>query len=94
MTADRAAAAPRQKYRTLDDFERLYDAVGPDNYGWFQGKFFERVAQVHKVKGLAFIEEVRRAFPADEVEPLPAEVVIRRLEQISPGFIDWSQGLQ
>lgn len=27
------------KYRTLTDFERLYDNVGARNYGWYQGQF-------------------------------------------------------
>lgn len=27
------------KYKTLADFERLYDKVGAQNYGWYQGQF-------------------------------------------------------
>lgn len=27
------------KYRTLEDFERLYSNVGAQNYGWYQGQF-------------------------------------------------------
>jgi len=94
MTADMAAVTPKQKHTTLDDFERLYVEVGPANYGWYQGKFFERVAQVYEAKGLSFIEEVRKAFPGDEKETLTIDVVLERSEKIAPGFISWSKDLR
>jgi len=94
MTADMAAVTPKQKHTTLDDFERLYVEVGPANYGWYQGKFFERVAQVYEAKGLSFIEEVRKTFPGDEKETLTIDVVLERSEKIAPGFISWSKDLR
>ena len=94
MTADMALVTPKQKHTTLDDFERFYVEVGPANYGWYQGKFFERVAQVYDAKGLSFIEEVRKAFPGNEKETLTIEVVLERSEKIAPGFISWSKDLR
>jgi hypothetical protein len=94
MAADLALEGPRPKYTSLEDFERLYSGVGPKNYGWYQGKFFQRVAQVYDAKGLSFIAEVLKAFPAAEGESLPVDVVLQRLEKISPGFIEWSKDLR
>jgi hypothetical protein len=91
MAADLAVEGPRPKHTSLADFERLYAGVGPKNYGWYQGKFFQRVAQVYDAKGLSFIDKVLRAFPSSEGQTLPVDVVMRRLEKISPGFIDWSK---
>jgi hypothetical protein len=94
MAADLALEVPRPKYTSLEDFERLYSGVGPKNYGWYQGRFFQRVAQVYDAKGLSFITEVLNAFPAAEGESLPFEVVLQRLEKISPGFMEWSKDLR
>jgi hypothetical protein len=94
MAADLALEGPRPKYTSLEDFELLYSGVGPKNYGWYQGKFFQGVAQVYDAKGLSFIAEVLKAFPAAEGESLPVDVVLQRLEKISPGFIEWSKDLR
>jgi hypothetical protein len=94
MTADMALVTPPQKHTTLDDFERLYVEVGPANYGWYQGKFFERVVEVYDAKGVSFIGDVRKAFPADEKETLTIETVLQRSEKIAPGFINWSKSLR
>ena len=94
MAADLAAESPRPKYTSLEDFERLYVKVGPNNYSWYQGKFLQRVAQVYESKKLSFIAEVGKAFPSSEGEGLPVDVVLERLEKISPGFIEWSKDLR
>ena len=94
MTVDMAGATPNPKYTKLEDFERLYAEVGPDNYGWFQAKFFERVVRVHDVRGLSFIADVRRAFPAGEKDELSIDVVLERSEKIAPGFITWSNSVR
>lgn len=94
MAADLAAESPRQKYTTLEDFERLYAEVGIKNYDWYQGKFFQRVAQVYEAKGLSFLAEVRDAFPREKNESPSPDAVLHRLEQISAGFLEWSKGLR
>ncbi len=94
VNADRETLnTPKQKYTTLEDFERLYFGVGPENYGWYQSMFYQRVAQVYDAKGLSFIEEVGKAFPLEEKETLSVNVVLQRLERIVPGFIKWSKTL-
>lgn len=82
------------KHTGLEDFERLYFRVGLDNYGWYQAKFLLKGAQIHKAKGLRFLEEVRKAFPKSERESVSLEVALSRLEKISPGFAAWSKELK
>lgn len=82
------------KHTALEDFERLYFGVGLDNYGWYQAKFLLKGAQIHKAKKLKFLEEVRKAFPKSEREPVSLEVALKRLEKISPGFVAWSKELK
>ncbi len=94
MAADLALEGPRPKHTSLEDFERLYVGVGPKNYGWYQGKFFQRVAPVYAAKGLSFIPEALKAFPSSEGESLPIDVVLQRLEMLSPGFVEWSKDLR
>jgi hypothetical protein len=87
-----AAALPPQKYTALADFERLYLGVGPENYGWYQNRFVKRAIEVYNAKGLSFIEGIRRN-PFPKGQTLPPEEVLQKLENIAPGFINWSKNL-
>jgi hypothetical protein len=66
------------------------------NYGWYQGQFLEQVKRVYADKGLKFLEEVRRAFPASGGAKgrLGNTETLRRLEKIAPGFTAWAASLQ
>lgn len=90
MTDHALAAAPKQKYTSLEDFERLYSGVGPDNYGWYQSKFAKRAFEVYNAKGLLFIDEIRRN-PFPKGQTLTLEEVMRRLDKTTPGFLEWSR---
>lgn len=81
------------QYTSLEDFERLYFGVGPQNYGWYQGKFVQKVIQVNKLKGLSFLAEVRKAFPLEEKAPVSLNEGLQRLEKIVPGFVEWADTL-
>jgi hypothetical protein len=39
LDLDKMALPKDQPHRTLDDFEKLYDKVGPQNYDWYQKEF-------------------------------------------------------
>jgi len=45
------------QYRSLDDFERLYAGVGPQNYGWYQEKFIELGKQLYPTFKLKLIDK-------------------------------------
>ena len=94
MAADLALEIPRPKHTTLGDFELLYSGVGPRNYGWYQGRFFQRVAQVYDSEGIGFVTKVLKAFPASDGESLPNDTVLQKLEEITPGFIEWSKDMR
>jgi hypothetical protein len=89
---DAFAEGVTPRFTSLADFDRLYVRVGVENYGWFQGKFQERVETVFAEKGMTFIDEVRAAFPTGS--RVTTEEALQRLEKISPGFQEWSQGLK
>jgi hypothetical protein len=84
---------------SLDDFESLYmqiltDTSPSDNYGWYQGQFFDQVEKVYAQKGIGFLKEVRAAFPAgSERFALGNAETLRRLDKISPGFTAWAHSL-
>jgi hypothetical protein len=82
--------SPTPAHTTLDDFERLYIRVGPENYNWYQAVFARHVAQVFRERGLGFIRVVQQQFPRTEGDPIPSAAVVERLEAIHPGFQAWS----
>jgi hypothetical protein len=94
MATDAYIEGMTPKHKSLEDFERFYSGVGPDNYAWYQAMFNQRVAEVYAVKKLSFLEEVKAAFPEGLKESVSIETVINKLEQIVPGFIVWSKGFQ
>jgi len=80
----------KQKYTSLQDFEKFYSDVGPENYVWFQSNFSQLAKQIYDLKGFSFIETLRKN-PFPEKNALPIEYVLQRLEKITPGFIEWSK---
>jgi hypothetical protein len=85
--------AVRPKHTSLEDFERLYFGVGPQNYVWYQAQFQELARRAYDAKGLGFLREVRAAFPQTETAPMSMETALERLERIQPGFQAWAAGL-
>jgi hypothetical protein len=90
LTDHNLRTMPEQRYSSLDDFEKLYTNVGPENYGWFQNKFVQLVVSIYERKGLDFIKDlVNSSFPKNELTPI--ETLVQNLEKIAPGFISWSK---
>lgn len=85
--------AVRPQYTSLDDFERLYFGVGPQNYVWYQAKFQEMARRAYDARGLGFLREVRAAFPRTETVPVSMDTALERLERIQPGFRAWAEEL-
>ena len=88
----RAYSTHDHEHTTLADFEELYIRVGGSNYGWYQGKFVQRVREVFATSGISFMQDLRRSLAdnqeAAEVDPLR----LRELEALSEGFITWAEG--
>ncbi len=90
-------SAVRPKNTSLEDFERLYNDV--DDYGWYQGMFEMRIVEVYRQAGIGFISAVKKELPQAKKaagytlpveERMKPEVLLERLESISPGFKRWS----
>jgi len=86
-----------QRHVSLDDFEAQYMQIlttDGRNYGWYQGQFFGLVRKVYARKGIGFLLEVRAAFPEGEKWfALGNAETLRRLEDISPGFVAWARDM-
>jgi len=84
------AKRPIPANTTLEDFERLYVGMPADNYVWYQQQFARRAEAVFQSRGLAFLSDVKTAFPRDEPRPIPVQITLERLEKIAPGFVQWA----
>lgn len=82
-------------YRSLGDFQRHYSKlVGelPLNYVWYQSRFEARVEQVYARKGVGFLQALKVALPSNqETAKLSLDDVLKRLETIDTGFLDWTR---
>jgi len=87
----------KQRHVSLDDFEAQYMQIlttDGRNYGWYQGQFFGLVRKVYTRKGIGFLREVHAAFPEGEKWfALGNAETLRRLEDISPGFVAWARDM-
>lgn len=85
------SSGPPPAHTSLEDFNRLYFGVGPENYGWYQGMFQRRVAEVHARRGIGFIKALKAAGIADETDDA---ALLRKLDAIEPGFGAWADSLR
>ncbi|WP_162550312.1 hypothetical protein [Hymenobacter nivis] len=81
------------EHTSLGDFERLYSGVSPMNYGWYQGQFALRAATVYSTEKFGLLDKMKAAFPFAPGPRLAPADVLRRVDQLSPGFAAWDQQL-
>jgi hypothetical protein len=82
--------AYRPEFRSLDVFEKRYDEIPQETYGWFQGMFHTRLAEVYENRGLEFLKDLRGAGVVAGAKHDTASELIARLEKIIPGFQRWA----
>lgn len=75
----------------LDENYRTLATKDPANYGWYQGRLFERAVAIYDREGLGFLAKVRTAFTARN--PQSHEEVLDALEAISPGWKAWAANM-
>ena len=83
-------------FTTLADFESKYDELQqkyPGNYGWYQLAFDQRVIEIYKQSGIAFLRDVRKHFPTG-APPLDSARLLNKLATISPGWKAWALRLE
>ena len=62
------------------------------DYGWYQAQFEKRAADVYKAQGLAFLKRAKDVLPPTN-QPIAVDEALKRLEQVSPGFVEWAASL-
>lgn len=86
-----------QLHVSLEDFESQYMQIlttAPANYSWYQGQFMEQVQRVYARRGIAFLTQVRAAFPPGARRfALGNAQTLRRLAVIDPSLSAWAQSL-
>jgi hypothetical protein len=61
-----------------------------ETYGWFQGMFHIRLAEVYEKRGLEFLKDLRAAGVVAGATYDTASELIARLEKVVPGFERWA----
>ena len=84
----------RPEFRSLDEFERRYDGMPQETYGWFQGMFHARLAELYEERGLEFLNDLRAAGLITGVKYEMATELISQLEEVVPGFQRWAALLE
>ena len=86
--------AVRPAHTSLDDFDRLYmGGISPMNYGWYQAQFALRAEALYQKEKLALVDKMKKAFPVRSSPRRAPADVLARMEQLSSGFVAWSQQL-
>jgi hypothetical protein len=83
-------------FTKLDDFESKYDQLQqeyPGNYGWYQLALDQRVVEIYAQRGVDYLREVRKEFPAG-APTLDSAQLLNRLDRISPGWKVWAAHLE
>ena len=86
--------AVRPQHRSLEAFDRLYFGVGAQNYVWYQARFQQSVQAVHAEKGVAFLRQLKQAFPRGGSPVVSRDDLLKRLETLAPGFHAWAEGMR
>jgi hypothetical protein len=80
----------RPSFRSLDQFQRSYEAMPEDTYGWYQAMFHARARQVFDTEGLDFLNRLRAAGIKAGVRYSSAAELLERLDKVVPGFKQWA----
>lgn len=68
------------RYRSLEDFERLYIDVGAQNYGWYQCRFHVAAKRIYEAGGIEALQRLWKAFLQSD-EKLSDEQLAARLRE-------------
>jgi hypothetical protein len=79
-----ALPADRVRHRSLDDFERLYVGVGPENYCWYQFKLAVAVRAIYDAAGADALRRVYQIFAAHENEVTDRQLAELLEERVHP----------
>lgn len=71
-------------HTSLNDFDRLYEVVAPENYGWYQCQLLVASRRIYDAGGEGVLQRLWETF-RDEKEPLSdEELAVRLREDVHP----------
>jgi hypothetical protein len=76
------------KYKTLDNFELLYEDVGPPNYAWYQGKFQKLATLLYPKFKVELLKEFIKNYSANGKKPDPLDLLKRLAPQITNQWLE------
>ena len=88
LMTDAGLAVHRPRHHSLEDFERLYTAVGALDYIWYQSAFAQRARTLAEDHGLDFLRELRTR--PGRVADGSVPPLLSHLDTLAPGFRDWA----
>lgn len=72
------------RYRSLDDFERLYIDVGPQNYGWYQCRLHVAAKHIYEAGGVEALRRLWGVFLRADEELSDEQLAARLGEDVHP----------
>ncbi len=86
MLPERMMALPadRVRHRSLDDFERLYVDVGPENYVWYQFRLAVAAGEIYDAAGADALRRLYQLFAAHENELTDRQLAELLKERVHP----------
>ncbi len=83
---ERMKALPieRVRHRSLDDFEKLYVGVGPENYGWYQLRLHVAARDIYDGAGVDGLKLLYRTFATQRGELTNRQLAEILEQQVSP----------
>jgi hypothetical protein len=67
--------------------------LGP-TYGWYQIMLNLKAAELYEKYGLDFLRTLKERLPWQDSENWSTESLLSLLEDISPGFVEWSKSIE
>ncbi len=72
------------RYRSLEDFERLYTDVGAQNYGWYQCRLHVAAKRIYEAGGIEALQRLWKAFLQSDEELSDEQLAARLREDAHP----------
>lgn len=72
------------RYRSLEDFERLYTDVGAQNYGWYQCRFHVAAKHIYEAGGVEALQRLWKAFLQSDEKLSDEQLAARLREDVHP----------
>jgi len=80
----KALSTARVRHRSLEDFERLYVGVGPENYGWYQLRLHAAARELYDDAGVDALKRLYRTFAAQRAELTDRQLAELLEERVHP----------